>query len=550
MAKYIFVTGGVTSSLGKGIIAASLAKLLQARGLKVTIQKFDPYINVDPGTLNPYEHGECFVTEDGAETDLDLGHYERFLNIFTSQANNVTTGRIYQTVINKEREGDYLGKTVQVVPHITDEIKRRMLLLGEKKEYDIIITEIGGTVGDIESLPFIEAVRQLQWEMPEEDCIIVHLTLIPYLKAAKELKTKPTQHSVKLMSENGIHPDILVCRTERPLTDELKRKIALFCNVKQNAVIEAADASTIYEVPIYMLREKLDLIVLNKLNITNYNEPELTKWKEFLDKLRHPFNKVTIGLIGKYIELQDAYKSILESFIHAGAMNDCKVQIVNVHSEFITDENVCDKLGSLDGLLVAPGFGFRGVEGKVIAVKYARENKLPFFGICLGMQMAAIEFARNVLGIPDADSTEMQPDTPDPVIDMMEEQKKITIKGGTMRLGSYPCVIKENTLAYNIYGRSDINERHRHRWEFNNDYLNRFEEAGMIASGINPQTGLVEILELNGHPFFIGVQYHPELKSTVENPQPVFVSFIKAAKEFKERNKIADPIQMQGEMSN
>ena len=550
MAKYIFVTGGVTSSLGKGIIAASLAKLLQARGLKVTIQKFDPYINVDPGTLNPYEHGECFVTEDGAETDLDLGHYERFLNIYTSQANNVTTGRIYQTVINKEREGDYLGKTVQVVPHITDEIKRRMLLLGEKKEYDIIITEIGGTVGDIESLPFIEAVRQLQWEMPEEDCIIVHLTLIPYLKAAKELKTKPTQHSVKLMSENGIHPDILVCRTERPLTDEIKRKIALFCNVKQNAVIEAADASTIYEVPIYMLREKLDLIVLKKLNINNYNEPELTKWKEFLDKLRHPFNKVTIGLIGKYIELQDAYKSILESFIHAGAMNDCKVQIVNVHSEFITDENVCDKLSSLDGLLVAPGFGFRGVEGKVIAVKYARENKLPFFGICLGMQMAAIEFARNVLGIPDADSTEMQPDTPNPVIDMMEEQKKITIKGGTMRLGSYPCVIKENTLAYNIYGKSDINERHRHRWEFNNEYLGRFEKAGMIASGINPQTALVEILELNGHPFFIGVQYHPELKSTVENPQPVFVSFIKAAKEFKERNKIADPIQMQGEMSN
>jgi CTP synthase len=550
MAKYIFVTGGVTSSLGKGIIAASLAKLLQARGLKVTIQKFDPYINVDPGTLNPYEHGECFVTEDGAETDLDLGHYERFLNIYTSQANNVTTGRIYQTVINKEREGDYLGKTVQVVPHITDEIKRRMLLLGEKKEYDIIITEIGGTVGDIESLPFIEAVRQLQWEMPEEDCIIVHLTLIPYLKAAKELKTKPTQHSVKLMSENGVHPDILVCRTERPLTEELKRKIALFCNVKENAVIEAADASTIYEVPIYMLREKLDLIVLKKLNITNYNEPELTKWKEFLDKLRHPFNKVTIGLIGKYIELQDAYKSILESFIHAGAMNDCKVQIVNVHSEFITDENVCEKLNGLDGLLVAPGFGFRGVEGKIIAVKYARENKLPFFGICLGMQMAAIEFARNVLRIPDADSTEMQPDTPSPVIDMMEEQKKITIKGGTMRLGSYPCIIKENTLSHHIYGTTEINERHRHRWEFNNKYLNRFEEAGMIASGINPQTGLVEIIELNEHPFFIGVQYHPELKSTVENPQPIFVNFIKAAKEFSERNKIADPVQMQGEMSN
>lgn len=549
MAKHIFVTGGVTSSLGKGIIAASLAKLLQARGLRVTIQKFDPYINVDPGTLNPYEHGECYVTEDGAETDLDLGHYERFLNIYTSQANNVTTGRIYQTVINKERAGDYLGKTVQVVPHITDEIKRRMVLLGEKNEYDIIITEIGGTVGDIESLPFIEAVRQLQWEMSEEDCIIVHLTLIPYLKAAKELKTKPTQHSVKLLSENGIHPDIIVCRTEKPLTDDIKRKIALFCNVKQGAVIEAADASTIYEVPILMLREKLDLTVLKKLNITGYNEPELGKWKEFLDKLRHPLNKVTIGLIGKYIELQDAYKSILESFIHAGAMNDCKVQIVNVHSEFITQENVSEKLHGLDGLLVAPGFGFRGIEGKIIAVKYARENKLPFFGICLGMQMAAIEFARNVLGIEDANSTEMQPDTPNPVIDMMEQQKKITMKGGTMRLGSYPCTIKETTLAYNIYKTHLIHERHRHRWEFNNKYLSLFEEAGMIASGINPDTGLVEIIELTDHPFFIGVQYHPELKSTVENPQPIFVNFIKAAKELSEKNT-AEVTKMHGEMSN
>ena len=549
MTKYIFVTGGVTSSLGKGIIAASLAKLLQARGLKTTIQKFDPYINVDPGTLNPYEHGECYVTEDGAETDLDLGHYERFLNIHTSQANNVTTGRIYQTVINKEREGDYLGKTVQVVPHITDEIKRRMLLLGEKNEYDVILTEIGGTVGDIESLPFIEAVRQLQWEMPEEDCIVVHLTLIPYLKAAKELKTKPTQHSVKLMSENGIHPDILVCRTERPLSDELKRKIALFCNVKENAVIEAADASTIYEVPIAMLREKLDLIVLKKLQITNYNEPDLGKWKEFLEKLKHPRYKVTIGLIGKYIELQDAYKSILESFIHAGAMNDCKVQVVNVHSEYINEENVAEKLNGLDGLLVAPGFGFRGVEGKVIAVKYARENNLPFFGICLGMQMAAIEFARNVLGIKDANSTEMQEDTSNPVIDMMEEQKKITMKGGTMRLGSYPCEIKENTLAHNIYGTTKINERHRHRWEFNNKYLERFEEAGMIASGINPQTGLVEIIELSNHPFFIGVQYHPELKSTVENPQPLFVHFIKAAKDFADADKLVNHVNMQGEMS-
>jgi len=538
MAKYIFVTGGVSSSLGKGIIAASLAKLLQARGLRVTIQKFDPYINVDPGTLNPYEHGECFVTEDGAETDLDLGHYERFLNINTSQANNVTTGRIYQTVINREREGDYLGKTVQVVPHITDEIKRRMMLLGEKNEYDIILTEIGGTVGDIESLPFIEAVRQIQWELPVEDCLVVHLTLIPYLKAAKELKTKPTQHSVKLMSENGVHPDILVCRTERPLTDDLKRKVALFCNVKVDSVIEAADASTIYEVPIAMLREKLDLIVLRKLNISNYNEPDLHKWREFLEKVKHPSKKVTIGLIGKYIELQDAYKSILESFIHAGAMNDCKVQVVNVHSEYIDEENVNEKLLGLDGLLVAPGFGFRGVEGKIIAVKYARENNLPFFGICLGMQMAAIEFARNVLGIKDADSTEMNPDTPDPVIDMMEEQKKITMKGGTMRLGSYPCEIKENTLAYSIYGKTEIHERHRHRWEFNNKYLKQFEDAGMIASGINPQSGLVEIMELTHHPYFIGVQYHPELKSTVENPQPLFVHFIKAAKEFSKMNLV------------
>ncbi len=548
MAKYIFVTGGVTSSLGKGIIAASLAKLLQSRGLKTTIQKFDPYINVDPGTLNPYEHGECYVTEDGAETDLDLGHYERFLNIHTSQANNVTTGRIYQTVINKERAGDYLGKTVQVVPHITDEIKRRMLLLGEKNEYDVILTEIGGTVGDIESLPFIEAVRQLQWEMPEEDCIVVHLTLIPYLKAAKELKTKPTQHSVKLMSENGIHPDILVCRTERPLGDEIKRKIALFCNVKEDAVIEAADASTIYEVPIAMLREKLDLIVMKKLQITNYGEPDLDKWKEFLEKLKHPRYKVTIGLIGKYIELQDAYKSILESFIHAGAMNDCKVQVVNVHSEYISEENVAEKLNDLDGLLVAPGFGFRGVEGKIIAVKYAREHKLPFFGICLGMQMAAIEFARNVLGIEDADSTEMNESTLNPVIDMMEEQKNITIKGGTMRLGSYPCEIKENTLAHHVYGTSTINERHRHRWEFNNKYLSGFEEAGMIASGINPQTGLVEILELSNHPFFIGVQYHPELKSTVENPQPVFVHFINAAKNFNHSSKMANEVNVESEM--
>jgi CTP synthase len=548
MAKYIFVTGGVTSSLGKGIIAASLAKLLQARGLKVTIQKFDPYINVDPGTLNPYEHGECYVTEDGAETDLDLGHYERFLNIFTSQANNVTTGKIYQTVINKEREGAYLGKTVQVIPHITDEIKRRMLLLGQNDTWDIIITEIGGTVGDIESLPFVEAVRQLQWELPEEDTVVVHLTLVPYLKAAKELKTKPTQHSVKMLSQEGVHPDVIVCRVEEPMPIELRRKIAAFCNVKQEAVIEAADAPTIYEVPLAMMREKLDLICLKKMNITKYEEPELTKWKEFLDKLKYPKSKVNIGLIGKYIELQDAYKSILEAFVHAGAMNECKVQIVNVHSEFITDENVSEKLGGLDGLLVAPGFGHRGVEGKIIAVKYARENKLPFFGICLGMQMAVIEFAQNVLGMKQAHSTEMNPTTPDPVIDLMAGQKEITAKGGTMRLGSYPCTISEGSLAETIYGDTLINERHRHRWEFNNKYLEQFEQAGMKASGKNPDSNLVEIVELQGHPFFVGVQYHPELKSTVENPQPVFVHFIKAAKEYAEQKSSSKNTMLKTEL--
>ena len=548
MAKFIFVTGGVTSSLGKGIIAASLAKLLQARGLRVTIQKFDPYINVDPGTLNPYEHGECFVTEDGAETDLDLGHYERFLNIYTTQANNVTTGRIYQTVINKEREGAYLGKTVQVVPHITDEIKRRMLLLGKTDKYDVVLTEIGGTVGDIESLPFIEAVRQLQWELPEEDCLVVHLTLIPYLKAAKELKTKPTQHSVKLMSENGVHPDILVCRTEEPLNNEIKRKIAQFCNVKQEAVIEAADASTIYEVPLLMMREKLDQICMKKMNIVQSQEPELTKWKGFLDKLKYPKSKVTIGLIGKYIELQDAYKSILESFIHAGAMNECKVQVVNVHSEFITAENVEEKLQGLDGLLVAPGFGHRGIEGKIIAVQYARENGLPFFGICLGMQMAVIEYARNILGYTDAHSTEMDEKTQHPVINMMEEQKKIKMKGGTMRLGAYPCEIKEGTLAHRIYDASLISERHRHRYEFNNDYQEQFEQAGMLMSGLNPETGLVEIIELPNHPFFVGVQYHPELKSTVESPAPLFVHFVAAAKKYNEHRDVIKKPVLHGEM--
>ena len=543
MAKYIFVTGGVTSSLGKGIVAASLAKLLQARGFKVTIQKFDPYINVDPGTLNPYEHGECFVTDDGAETDLDLGHYERFLNIPTSQANNVTTGRVYQTVINKEREGAYLGKTVQVVPHITDEIKRRMLLLGKDGKFDIVITEIGGTVGDIESLPFVEAVRQIQWELPEEDCLVVHLTLIPYLKAAKELKTKPTQHSVRMLSQEGVHPDIIVCRTEKPLSTELRRKIALFCNVKQEAVIEASDAATIYEVPLLMLKEKLDVICLKKLSVTIFPEPDLTNWKQFLDKLKYPKSQVNIGLIGKYIELQDAYKSILESFIHAGAMNECKVNVVNVHSEFITEQNVAEKLTGLDGLLVAPGFGNRGIEGKITAIKYARENALPFFGICLGMQMACVEFARNVLGLKEAHSFEMNPETPDPVIDIMEEQKKITAKGGTMRLGSYPCDIKAGSLAEKIYGSLHINERHRHRYEFNNKYLQSFEEAGMLASGTNPETGLVEIIENVKHPYFIGVQYHPELKSTVENPAPLFVHFIRAAKEYSEKqHSIKNPL--------
>jgi CTP synthase len=546
MAKYIFVTGGVTSSLGKGIISASLAKLLQARGLKVTIQKFDPYINVDPGTLNPYEHGECFVTEDGAETDLDLGHYERFLNIHTSQANNVTTGKIYQTVINKEREGAFLGKTVQVVPHITDEIKRRMKLLGNSG-YDIVITEIGGTVGDIESLPFIEAVRQLQWELEEEDCLVVHLTLVPYLKAAKELKTKPTQHSVKLMSENGVHPDIIVCRTERPLSIELRQKIALFCNVKTEAVIEAQDAASIYEVPVIMMREKLDVICLKKLHITNYNEPNLTKWKEFLDKLKYPKSKVNIGLIGKYIELQDAYKSILESFVHAGAMNECKVDVVNIHSEFINESNVEEKLSNLDGLLVAPGFGHRGIEGKILAVKFARENKLPFFGICLGMQMSVIEFGRNVLHL-QAHSTEMDPNAVDPVIDLMEEQKKVTAKGGTMRLGTYPCEILAGSLAEQVYGANKISERHRHRWEFNNKYLKQYEDVGMIASGLNPESKLVEIVELKDHPFFIGVQFHPELKSTVENPHPVFVAFVKAAKENAEKKSSSKNSVLQSEM--
>lgn len=530
MTKHIFVTGGVTSSLGKGIIAASLAKLLQARGYRTTIQKFDPYINVDPGTLNPYEHGECYVTDDGAETDLDLGHYERFLGTPTSQANNVTTGRVYQYVINKEREGAYLGKTVQVIPHITDEIKRRMLLLGQTGDYDVVITELGGTVGDIESLPYIESVRQLKWELGHENCIVVHLTLIPYLKAAKELKTKPTQHSVKLLSENGVHPDIIVCRTEEPLYNDLKRKIALFCNVQPDAVIEARDADTIYSVPLEMQKEKLDEIALKLLKMPLGKEASLDRWKEFLSKLRYPKSVVTIGLVGKYVELQDAYKSILEALIHAGAVNECKVEIKNIHSEFLTEENVAKKLAGLQGIIVAPGFGSRGIEGKIDAIRFARENKIPFFGICLGMQCASIEFARNVLGLAEADSTEMDESTADPIIHLMSDQKNIETMGGTMRLGVYDCAIAEDSLAHKIYGNTLIQERHRHRYEFNNDYLERFEKAGMKASGLNPDTGLVEIIELADHPFYIATQFHPEYKSTVIAPHPLFVHFVAAVK--------------------
>ena len=493
--KYVFVSGGVASSLGKGIISASLAKLLQARGLRVTIQKFDPYINVDPGTLNPYEHGECYVTDDGAETDLDLGHYERFLGVHTSKANNVTTGKIYNTVINKEREGAYLGKTVQIVPHITDEIKRRMLLLGKTGKYDIIITEIGGTVGDMESQPFVEAVRQLQWELPEEDCVTIHLTLVPYLSAAKELKTKPTQHSVQQLQQSGVQPDIIVCRTEHQLTPELRKKIALFCNVKPGHVIQSMDAPSIYSVPLNM-----------------------------------------IALVGKYVELQDAYKSILESFVHAGAANECKVNVHSIHSEFLNASNVEEKLSQMDGILVAPGFGERGLEGKILAVKYAREHNVPFFGICLGMQMCVVEFARDVLGLKEAVSTEVNPATKYPVIDLMEDQKSTTIKGGTMRLGAYACKLDKKSLAYNIYGTDVISERHRHRYEFNNDYLDRIEAAGMKATGKNPDTGLVEIVEIPSHPFFIGVQFHPELKSTPEHPQPIFVAFVKASMKFRDEH--------------
>jgi len=528
-AKYIFVTGGVTSSLGKGIISASLGKLLQARGFSVTIQKFDPYINIDPGTLNPYEHGECYVTNDGAETDLDLGHYERFLNIPTSRANNVTTGRIYNNVITKERKGEYLGKTVQVIPHITDEIKRHIFLLGESGEYDFIITEIGGSVGDIESLPFVEAVRQVRWELGSNNAIVIHLTLIPYLKAAKELKTKPTQHSVKELLQAGIQPDILVCRTEWPLPLELRKKLALFCNVHLNSVIEAIDAETIYDVPLLMRKEKLDERVLAKLKVTAKHEPDLDQWKEFLGKLKNPADEVNIGLVGKYVTLPDAYKSIAESFIHAGASNDCKVNLKWISSEDIDSERVAQELEGLDGVLVAPGFGERGLEGKIETIRYVRENKIPFLGICLGMQCAVVEFARNILGL-EASSTELNPKTKNPVIDMMEEQKKITSKGGTMRLGSYDCKLRKGSKSYAIYGgESMIHERHRHRYEFNNKYLEAMEEAGLKAVGMNPDSGLVEVVELKDHPWFIGVQYHPELRSTVVNPHPLFVRFVEAA---------------------
>ena len=530
--KYIFVTGGVTSSLGKGIIAASLAKLLQAQGYRTTIQKLDPYINIDPGTLNPYEHGECYVTDDGAEADLDLGHYERFLNVPTSQANNVTTGRIYQSVIDKERRGEFLGKTVQVIPHITDEIKNRIQILGNSGDYDIVITEIGGTVGDIESLPYVEAVRQLEWDLGEGNTCVIHLTLVPYLSAAGELKTKPTQHSVKTLMESGVQADILVCRTEHELSHGIKNKLARFCNVKEEAVIQSIDASTIYDVPNLMLDEGLDKVVLKKLKLKS-NPPDLSQWNTFVKRHKNHKSEVTIGLIGKYVELQDSYKSILEAFIHAGAENEVKVNVESIHSEFLSPNDVEDKLGHLNGVLVAPGFGERGIEGKIDAVRYVREKNIPFLGICLGMQMAVIEYSRNVLGLTDANSTEMNENTSHPVIDLMESQKDVINKGGTMRLGSWDCKLESDSLAYESYGHTEIKERHRHRYEFNNDYKSQIEDAGLKATGLNPDTGLVEIVEIPTHNWFVGVQYHPEYKSTVANPHPLFVSFVSAALDYK-----------------
>lgn len=526
--KFVFVTGGVASSLGKGIISASLAKLLQARGYSVTIQKLDPYINVDPGTLNPYEHGECYVTLDGAETDLDLGHYERFLNVPTSQANNVTTGRIYQSVINKERKGDYLGKTVQVIPHITDEIKRMIKLVSSGNRFDIVITEIGGTVGDIESLPYIESVRQMKWEMGAQNVLVIHLTLVPFLSSTGESKTKPTQHSVKDLLETGIQPDVLVLRTERHLNADVKRKVALFCNVEESAVIESVDVSTIYEVPIKMLDQGLDKTVLKKLNLSINTDPPLTEWRQFLSRLRNPKHSVKVGIVGKYVELPDAYKSISESFIHSGAFNECHVDIHYIHSEEIEPHNVVEKLKDLDGILVAPGFGSRGIEGKILTAKFARENNIPYFGICLGMQCAVVEFARDVLNLDGAHSTEFNHKTKFPVIDLMEEQKSISDKGGTMRLGGYKCVLKKASKSFEAYQKTEITERHRHRYEFNNKYLDDFIEQGMIPVGINPESNLVEIIEIPSHRWFVGVQFHPEYSSTVLNPHPLFVSFIKA----------------------
>lgn len=526
--KYIFVTGGVASSLGKGIIAASLARLLKARGYSVTNQKLDPYINIDPGTLNPYEHGECYVTEDGAETDLDLGHYERFTGVATSQANNVTTGRIYKNVIEKERRGDFLGKTVQVIPHITNEIKERITALGNTGNYEFVITEIGGTVGDIESYPFIEAVRQLKWALGRS-CIVIHLTYIPYIAAAGELKTKPTQHSVKALQQQGVQPDIIVCRTEKPLTRGVREKIGLFCNIEGDCVIEDGDVASIYDVPVRMHEEKLDVQVLKKLEVPMKQDIDLAKWEAFLYKLHNPECEVCVGLVGKYVQLQDAYKSITESFIHAGAELRCKVKVSYINSEELTADNVADRLKGLSGILVAPGFGNRGIEGKIEAVRYARENKIPFMGICLGMQMAVVEFARNVLGFADAHSVEIAPATTHPVIDMMEEQKNISNMGGTMRLGAYPCRLVEGSKAIDIYGSADIRERHRHRYEFNNAYLDDFKAAGMVPAGFNPDSNLVEIVEIPSHPFFIGVQFHPEYRSTAMHPHPLFVAFVKAA---------------------
>lgn len=525
--KYIFVTGGVTSSLGKGIVSASLAKLLQARDLKVTIQKLDPYINIDPGTLNPYEHGECFVTNDGAETDLDLGHYERFLNIATSQANNITTGRIYQSVINKERQGVYLGKTVQVIPHITNEIKDSIKLLGENNNFDVVITEIGGTIGDIESLPFVEAVRQLKWEL-KQDCLTIHLTLVPYLAAAGELKTKPTQHSVKKLQELGVQPDILVCRTEHELDEDIRSKIARFCNVSEDSVIQSIDANSIYKVPLLMQEEGLDKVVIDKLSIPTKKSPDLARWINFLDNQDNPQKEINIGLVGKYVELQDSYKSIVESLDIAGVSNSCKVKIKWLHSEKINHNNVAKKLGGLDGVVVAPGFGERGIEGKIDAIQYAREHNIPFLGICLGMQCAVIEYARNVLELKKAHTVEIDTETPHPVIDLMEEQKGLSDMGGTMRLGEYDCELLETSNAFDSYKNTSIKERHRHRYEFNNKYLSFYEENGMIASGKNPSNNLVEIVEIPSHKWFTGVQFHPEYKSSVETPHPLFIGFVKA----------------------